>query len=73
MFPLIQFILIFIASLIISPLILHGVSFLLNRLSLLDRPHLYRSEKGRVPAPYGAGIAIIITLLILSPVVFIFA
>jgi UDP-GlcNAc:undecaprenyl-phosphate/decaprenyl-phosphate GlcNAc-1-phosphate transferase len=73
MSPLIQFVLIFAISLIVSPLILHGVSFLLTRFSLLDRPHLYKSETWRKPAPYGAGIAIIITLLVLSPLVFLFA
>ncbi|MBC7503455.1 undecaprenyl/decaprenyl-phosphate alpha-N-acetylglucosaminyl 1-phosphate transferase [Candidatus Gracilibacteria bacterium] len=70
---ILQCVIIFMASLIISPLILRGVSFLLTRYSILDRPHLYKSEIGRKPAPYGAGIAIIITLLVLSPFIFIFA
>jgi UDP-N-acetylmuramyl pentapeptide phosphotransferase/UDP-N-acetylglucosamine-1-phosphate transferase len=64
-------IIIFIISLIISPLVLMGVSFLLRKYRLLDRPHLYKSEKGRKPAPYGAGISIIITLLILAPIIYI--
>ena len=45
MYPLLQFALIFIASLIVSPLVLSGVSFLLSKYKLLDRPHLYKSEK----------------------------
>ncbi len=70
---ILQFLIIFISSLIISPLVLRGVSFFLKKYSLLDRPHLYKSEKWRKPAPYGAGISIIITLLIMSPLVFLFA
>lgn len=68
-----QVLILFAISLIISPLVLMGVSFLLRKYHLLDRPHLYKSEKGRHPAPYGAGIAIILTLLTLSPLVFLFA
>jgi UDP-N-acetylmuramyl pentapeptide phosphotransferase/UDP-N-acetylglucosamine-1-phosphate transferase len=45
---------------------------LLSKWWLLDRPHLYPSEKWRKPAPYGAGIAIILTLLIISPAIFLF-
>lgn len=44
---------IFFASLIISPLIVNGVSFLLRKFAILDRPERYKSEKGRSPAPYG--------------------
>lgn len=73
MSPLIQFCIILITSFVISPLILRGISLLLSKWQLLDRPHLYRTEKGREPAPYGAGITIIITLLVLSPLVFLFA
>ncbi len=72
MSPLIQFFIILITSLIVSPLILSSVSFLLRRYDILDRPHLYPSESWRLPAPYGAGIAIIVTLLILSPLVIFF-
>ena len=73
MSPIIQFFIIFISSLIISPLILRGVSFLLKKYNLLDRPHLYKSEKWRSPAPYGAGISLIVMLLIMSPLLFLFA
>lgn len=70
---ILHFLLIFITSLILSPLILRGVSFLLRRYHILDRPHLYRSEIGRKPAPYGAGISIIVTLMVMSPLVFLVA
>jgi UDP-GlcNAc:undecaprenyl-phosphate/decaprenyl-phosphate GlcNAc-1-phosphate transferase len=64
-------IIIFIISLIISPLVLIGVTSVLRKYQLLDRPHLYPSEWGRAPAPYGAGISIIITLLIIAPIIYI--
>ncbi len=72
MSPLVQFIFILITSIIVSPYILSGISFLLHRFGLLDRPHLYKTELWRSPVPYGAGIAIILTLLILSPMVIFF-
>lgn len=58
---------IFFASLIISPLIVNGVSFLLRKFAILDRPERYKSEKGRSPAPYGIWISIFIILLIFVP------
>lgn len=70
---ILQFIIIFIISLCIAPIVLHGVSFLLKKYELLDRPHLYKSEKWRSPAPYGAGISIITALLIMSPFIYLFA
>lgn len=42
---ILQFLLIFVSSIIISPLILGGVSWVLRKYNLLDRPHLYKSEK----------------------------
>lgn len=65
-----QIILILGISIFVSPLILQGVIYLLRKYKLLDRPHLYKSEAGRQPAPYGAGIAIFLTLLVLSPIIF---
>lgn len=73
MSPIIQFLIIFIGSITLSPLILYSVSFLLEKLNLLDRPHLYKTEKWRAPAPYGAGISIILTLILMSPILFLFA
>lgn len=70
---IIQFAIFFIASLILSPLILKSTSYLLRKAGFLDRPHLYKSEKWRNPAPYGAGISILITLLLMSPLIFLFA
>ncbi len=70
---ILQFFIFFLSSLIISPIILHGVSFLLRKYNFLDRPHLYKSEKWRAPVPYSGGIAIIITLLVMSPFIFRFS
>lgn len=42
---ILQFFIFFLSSLIISPIILHVVSFLLRKYNFLDRPHLYKSEK----------------------------
>jgi UDP-N-acetylmuramyl pentapeptide phosphotransferase/UDP-N-acetylglucosamine-1-phosphate transferase len=63
----------FILSIIISPLIIRGTAFFLERAGLMDRPHLYKSELGRKPAPYGVGIALIFILLLLSPFIFFFS
>lgn len=68
-----QFSVFFMASLLLSPLILRGISYLLKKADFFDRPHLYKSEKWRKPAPYGAGISILVTLLLMSPLIFIFA
>ncbi len=72
MSPILECIVFFFISLIASPLILRWVSWSLTRLGFLDRPHLYKTEKGRTPAPYGAGISILLTLLILAPCIYIF-
>ncbi len=72
MSPILECIVFFFISLIASPLILRWVSWSLTRLGFLDRPHLYKTEKGRTPAPYGAGISILLTLLILAPFIYIF-
>lgn len=61
---------IFIASCIISPLVLWCVDLCLRRYKLLDRPHLYKSEAGREPVPYGAGISIILTLFVFVPILY---
>ena len=58
---------IFIASLIVSPLIVSSVSFLLRKYAILDRPEKYKSEQGRPPAPYGIWVSIFIVLLIFIP------
>lgn len=46
------------------------MDFFLRRYQLLDRPHLYKSEAGRDPVPYGAGISIILTLLVFVPILY---
>ena len=65
---LLQIFIIFLSSLLITPLILSGISFLFQKWGFLDRPHLYKSEKWRKPAPYGVGIVLILMLLIFFPV-----
>jgi UDP-GlcNAc:undecaprenyl-phosphate GlcNAc-1-phosphate transferase len=40
-----------------------------KKFDILDRPHLYKTEAGRHPVPYGIGIAIISTLLIIAPII----
>lgn len=65
-----EIILIFIFSSLLSPLILQGVTYCLERYRLLDRPHLYKSEVGRAPVPYGAGIALIITIGCFIPILY---
>jgi UDP-GlcNAc:undecaprenyl-phosphate/decaprenyl-phosphate GlcNAc-1-phosphate transferase len=56
-------------SAIIGYIILRIVTGLSRRYDILDRPHLYHTERGRSPAPYGIGIAIMMTLLMLSPLI----
>lgn len=68
----IQLITLFIISVVLAPIVLRGVTIILSRCRLLDRPHLYKTEKWRNPAPYWAGISILIILLILTPLIFIF-
>ncbi len=57
----------------ISSLVGYSVLFLIEKLWkakwILDRPHLYKTETGRDPVPYGIGIAIIMTLFLLSPLI----
>lgn len=65
-----QIIILFILSCILSPLILNGVCFLLRKFAIIDRPHLYKAEQGRSPAPYGAGISILLTLILFLPVLY---
>lgn len=64
---LLQTFIIFIISFLLSPFLLKGISFVFRKWRFLDRPHLYKTEKGRAPAPYGVGIIIIIMLLIFLP------
>lgn len=52
--------------------ILRGIEFLWKKWNLLDRPHLYKSEQGRKPVPYSAGVSILLTLLLMSPFIFLF-
>ncbi|GAB0174171.1 MAG: MraY family glycosyltransferase [Candidatus Altimarinota bacterium] len=40
-----------------------------KKFGILDRPHLYKTEAGRKPVPYGIGIAIVSTLLIVAPII----
>lgn len=68
----VQLITLLLISVALAPIILRGVTFLLRRYGCLDRPHLYKTEKWRSPAPYGAGVAIIVMLLVLSPLIFLY-
>lgn len=65
-----EIIILFVFSCILSPLILSGVTSVLQKWRFLDRPHLYRSELGRTPVPYGAGITIILTILLFVPILY---
>lgn len=56
-------------SLIVGYGVLKLVLYFARRHGILDRPHLYKTESGRNPAPYGIGIAIISTLLLVAPVI----
>lgn len=66
------FISLLILSCIVAPIILYWVTYILRYFGLLDRPHLYKTEQWRPPAPYGAGISILLVLLILSPIIFLY-
>lgn len=68
-FPL-EICILFITACIISPLILLGVTTVLRKWNFLDRPHLYKSEIGRAPVPYGAGISILFTILVFVPILY---
>ncbi len=63
---------IFIASLIISPLIVRIISSLLRKYAILDRPEKYKNERWRPPAPYGIGVSIFIVLLLFVPVILLY-
>ncbi len=65
-----EIIILFITSCILSPLILKGIISGLKRYNCLDRPHLYKSESGRSPVPYGAGISIFLTILVFIPILY---
>lgn len=62
----------FILASIVSFFLLKIIIFLWKKWKLLDRPHLYKSEQGRDPAPYSAGLLVYFTLLVLSPIIYIF-
>ena len=63
---------VFIASLIVSPAIVMGVSYLLRKYAILDRPEKYKIEKGRPPAPYGIWVSIFIVLLLFIPLILLY-
>ena len=62
-----ELILLFVTASIVGYAVLSIIMRLWQEYAILDRPHLYKTESGREPVPYGVGIAIIITLLILAP------
>lgn len=62
----------FCISTLVSYILLMGIHWLWRKLGILDRPHLYPSERGRKPAPYSVWIVIYLTLLLLSPLLYIF-
>ena len=62
----------FVAATIVGFGLLKIIIFLWKKWWLLDRPHLYKSEQWRAPAPYSAGVLIFLTLAILSPIIYIF-
>lgn len=58
-----------VSSLLIGYGVLRCILAGARRFDILDRPHLYKTEMGRKPVPYGIGIAIVITLLIVAPLI----
>jgi UDP-GlcNAc:undecaprenyl-phosphate/decaprenyl-phosphate GlcNAc-1-phosphate transferase len=62
----------FVASIVISPFVVAGVSALLRKYKIMDRPERYKSEKWREPAPYGIGISLFIILVIFGPIIIYF-
>ncbi len=62
-------ILLFLTSSAIGYIVLMVVEGTWKKYAILDRPHLYKTEKWRAPVPYGIGISIIITLLLISPMI----
>lgn len=65
-------IILFLLSGIISFFLLKIGMHFWRKWKILDRPHLYKSEQWRDPAPYWMGIVIFLIILILSPIIFIF-
>lgn len=63
---------IFALSTLGSYLLLQAVIVVWKKFKILDRPHLYKSEQGRAPAPYSAGVMLCFTLLLLSPIIYLF-
>jgi len=62
----------FVGSSVASYFLLRWIEILWKKLGLLDRPHLYKSERWRKPVPYSAGVCILLMLLIMSPIVFLY-
>lgn len=62
----------FLGSCLTAFLLLRAIISVWNRFGILDRPHLYKSEQGRKPAPYSAGVLVFFTLLAMAPWIYIF-
>lgn len=62
----------FLGSCLTAFLLLRAIVSVWNHLGILDRPHLYKSEQGRKPAPYSAGVLVFFTLLAMAPWIYIF-
>ncbi len=67
-----QSLLFFAVSSVLAVIFLWIVKKLFRRFDLMDKPHLYAMEKGRDPAPYGAGIVILMVLLVISPFIYMY-
>ena len=55
-------------SLVVGYSLVHLILKFARKYDILDRPHLYKTENGRSPVPYGIGFAIIATLFLVAPV-----
>lgn len=62
-----QVALIFVLSCIISPLVFRALFVVLRKYNIMDRPHLYRSEKWRNPVPYSIGLGLFVIFTIFLP------
>lgn len=56
-------------SLVVGYFVLKAILKFAKNFGILDRPHLYKTEAGRKPVPYGIGIAIVSTLLLVAPII----
>lgn len=59
--------LLFLLATAISAIVVFFMKRIFSSLKLLDRPHLYKSEGDRPPAPYSLGVVLWITLFLTSP------